>query len=35
MVIVLLAGGGKSTQNQDIRTARALARELKEETDGS
>lgn len=28
LVVVLLAGGDKATQNQDIRVAKALAREL-------
>ena len=30
VVIVLLAGGDKSTQDKDIRTAKALAKDLKE-----
>ncbi len=30
VVIVLLAGGNKSTQNRDIRNAKALAKDLKE-----
>ena len=30
VVIVLLAGGDKSTQDKDIRSAKALARDLKE-----
>jgi putative addiction module killer protein len=30
-IIVLLAGGDKSTQDHDIQTAIKLARELKEE----
>jgi putative addiction module killer protein len=30
LVIVLLAGGDKSTQDKDIRHAKALARDLKE-----
>jgi putative addiction module killer protein len=30
VVIVLLAGGDKSTQDEDIRNAKALARDLKE-----
>lgn len=30
VVIVLLAGGDKSTQDKDIRTAKSLARDLKE-----
>jgi putative addiction module killer protein len=30
VVIVLLAGGKKSTQDRDIRNAKALAKELKE-----
>ena len=30
VVIVLLAGGDKSTQDKDIRTAKALAKNLKE-----
>lgn len=30
VVIVLLAGGDKSTQDKDIRTSKALARDLKE-----
>jgi putative addiction module killer protein len=29
VVIVLLAGGNKSTQNRDIRNAKALAKDLK------
>lgn len=29
-VVILLAGGDKSSQSQDIRTAQALARQLKE-----
>jgi putative component of toxin-antitoxin plasmid stabilization module len=29
-VIVLLAGGDKSTQDKDIRNAKALAKDLKE-----
>ena len=31
VVIVLLAGGDKSTQDKDIRNAKALAKDLKEE----
>jgi len=30
VVIVLLAGGDKSTQDKDISTAKSLARDLKE-----
>lgn len=30
VVVVLLAGGDKSTQDKDIRTAKALAKDLKE-----
>ena len=30
VVIVLLAGGDKSTQDKDIRIAKSLARDLKE-----
>jgi putative addiction module killer protein len=30
VVIVLLAGGDKSTQDKDIRSAKALAKDLKE-----
>jgi putative addiction module killer protein len=30
VVIVLLAGGDRSTQDKDIRTAKALAKDLKE-----
>ena len=30
VVIVLLAGGNKSTQDRDIRNAKALAKDLKE-----
>jgi putative addiction module killer protein len=31
VVIVLLAGGDKSTQDKDIRNAKALAKDLKDE----
>ncbi len=31
VVIVLLAGGNKSTQDRDIRNAKALAKDLKEQ----
>lgn len=34
-LIVLLCGGDKSTQNRDIETAKAMAKELKEKDDGS
>lgn len=34
-LIVLLCGGDKSTQNRDIETAKAMAKELKEKNDGS
>jgi putative addiction module killer protein len=33
-LIILLAGGDKSTQTRDIKTALRLARDLEEETDG-
>lgn len=33
MLIVLLAGGDKSTQDKDIRQARKLARDLQESSD--
>ena len=34
IVVILLCGGDKSTQDRDIATAKSIARELKEEGHG-
>jgi putative addiction module killer protein len=33
VIVVLLCGGDKSTQGKDIKTAKALAKELRDESD--